>query len=51
MAHSFRAPVAGVVPLSEDMIRLGSGGIFTALHPDGTVTEEITAIVERTIGA
>ncbi len=49
VARSFRAPVSGVVPLSEDMIRLGSGGIFSTLHADGAVTQELHAIVQRTI--
>jgi MinD-like ATPase involved in chromosome partitioning or flagellar assembly len=41
----YRAPVAAVLPLSEDMVRLGSGGLFSLLAPDSVYAAGIEAIV------
>ena len=42
----YRAPVAAVLPLSEDMVRLGSGGLFSLLKPDTAYAAGIQAIVD-----
>ena len=42
----YRAPVAAVLPLSEDMVRLGSGGLFSLLVPDSIYAAGIEAIVD-----
>jgi MinD-like ATPase involved in chromosome partitioning or flagellar assembly len=42
----YRAPVAAVLPLSEDMVRLGSGGIYSLLKPDTDYAAAIEAIVD-----
>jgi hypothetical protein len=31
--ETFNAPVAGVLPVSEEMIELGSAGLFSLEHP------------------
>jgi MinD-like ATPase involved in chromosome partitioning or flagellar assembly len=42
----YRAPVAAILPLSEDMVRLGSGGLYSLLVPDSVYASGIQAIVE-----
>jgi MinD-like ATPase involved in chromosome partitioning or flagellar assembly len=42
----YKAPVAAVLPLSEDMVRLGSGGLFSLLYPDSAYAAGIKAIVD-----
>lgn len=32
--QNYRAPVAAILPLSEDMVRLGSGGVFSLKFPN-----------------
>ncbi len=44
---TYRAPVAAVLPLSEDMLRLASGGVFCLHHPDHPLTHEIRALAEK----
>jgi MinD-like ATPase involved in chromosome partitioning or flagellar assembly len=39
--ETFRAPVAGVLPLSEDMVDLGSADIFSLRHPDHSWSQEL----------
>jgi len=49
VSHTYDCEVAGVLPLSEDMIRLGSAGIFSLRfpkHPLTRVIEEIAAKLE-----
>jgi MinD-like ATPase involved in chromosome partitioning or flagellar assembly len=47
VADTYHANVAGVLPLSEDMIRLGSSDIFCIRYPDHELSAEIRAIAER----
>lgn len=47
IARTYQTPVASVIPFSEDLIRLGSGGLFTFLFPEHAVTRAITAIADR----
>lgn len=35
---AYQVPVAGILPLSEDMVRLASGGVFCLHHPDHPIT-------------
>lgn len=44
IASTYRVPVAAVLPLSEDMVRLGSGGLFSLLAPNSAYAEGIAAI-------
>lgn len=41
---TYNAEVAGILPLSEDMIRLGSAGIFCIKFPDHPLAQGIRAI-------
>jgi MinD-like ATPase involved in chromosome partitioning or flagellar assembly len=44
IASTYRVPVAAVLPLSEDMVRLGSGGLFSLLAPTSPYADGIAAI-------
>lgn len=46
IATMYRAPVAAVLPLSEDMVRLGSGGVFSLMAPDSAYARGLEAIAE-----
>jgi MinD-like ATPase involved in chromosome partitioning or flagellar assembly len=43
----YHVPVAAVLPLSEEMLELASGGIFFLLHPDHPFTRGVLALAER----
>ena len=34
IGSTYDVPVAGVIPLSEDLVRLASNGVFALAHPD-----------------
>ncbi|NJK63310.1 MAG: MinD/ParA family protein [Synechococcaceae cyanobacterium SM2_3_1] len=42
--QTYNAPVAGVLPLSEDLIRLASGGLFCVQHSDHPWSETMRKI-------
>lgn len=44
---TYNVPVAGVFPLSEEMIQLGSSGIFCTRFPDHPLSKEIQAIAKQ----
>ena len=46
IATMYRAPVAAVLPLSEDMVRLGSGGLHALLDPASAYARGIEAIAD-----
>jgi septum site-determining protein MinD len=46
ISSMYQAPVAAVLPLSEDMVRLGSGGIFSTLTPESPYAAGIEAIAD-----
>ncbi|HVA11628.1 MAG TPA: MinD/ParA family protein [Stellaceae bacterium] len=48
--QTYRAPVAGILPLSEDMARLASGGIFSIIFPDSPISRVIADIAARVAG-
>jgi MinD-like ATPase involved in chromosome partitioning or flagellar assembly len=47
----FKTPVGEVLPLSEDLVQLGSGGVFSLLKPDHPYSRRIAnlaGIIEST---
>jgi MinD-like ATPase involved in chromosome partitioning or flagellar assembly len=44
IGSTYGEPVAGVLPLSEDMVRLASNGVFALAHPTHAVTEVLRAV-------
>jgi len=44
---SFGTPVVAVLPESEDLLALGSAGIFSLLHPDHRFSRAIDGLAER----
>lgn len=47
---SYRAPVAAMLPLCEDVAQLGSAGIFSNRFPDHPVTRKLYRVAERLMG-
>lgn len=47
--QTYKLPVAGTLPLSEDMIELGSRGVFALNYPDHPLTQVLKAIAEEII--
>ena len=47
--RTYELPVAGIMPLSEDVVRLASAGVFVVERPDHPITEEIARIAERVV--
>ena len=47
VAETYQKPVAGVLPLSNEMLRLGSQGLFCLHHPDHELTAELKQIVSH----
>ena len=45
--ETYHQSVAGILPLSTEMLRLGSQGIFCLRHPDHRVTAEFKSIVSH----
>jgi len=45
--ETYGCEVAGVLPLSEDMVRLASAGIFCLRYPDHPVTQEMRRIAAQ----
>jgi MinD-like ATPase involved in chromosome partitioning or flagellar assembly len=46
---TYHAPVAAVLPLSEQMMQLASGGIFCLHHPDHPFTRLVQQLAQRII--
>lgn len=44
MSAAYQVPLVGVLPLSEDMVRMASGGIFSVHHPEHTVTSTLRRV-------
>jgi MinD-like ATPase involved in chromosome partitioning or flagellar assembly len=44
--ESYQVPLAGILPLSEDMVRLASGGIFSLHHPEHAITRTLRGVAE-----
>ena len=47
ISQSYGVPVAGVLPLSEDMVRLASGGVFALAHPAHRVTDVLPGVAAQ----
>lgn len=45
--ETYQKTVAGVLPLSNEMLRLGSQGLFCLRHPDHDLTAELNKIVSH----
>lgn len=46
----YDAPVAGILPLSEDMVDLGSADIFSLRHPDHAWSKAIQGVAQHLLG-
>jgi MinD-like ATPase involved in chromosome partitioning or flagellar assembly len=46
IASTFRNPVAAVLPLSEEMVRLGSSGLYAVMEPNSAFAKGINTIVD-----
>lgn len=45
--ETYGVPVAGLFPLSEDIVKLASEGVFCLHHPEHPVTQEFQAVARR----
>jgi MinD-like ATPase involved in chromosome partitioning or flagellar assembly len=48
--ETYNAPVAGVFPLSEEMLELASGGLFCLRYPGHALTEGLRRVAEQIVG-
>jgi hypothetical protein len=48
--RAYGAPVAAVLPLCEDMVRLGSGDLFALRFPDHPLTQAVAAVARHVVG-
>ncbi|MEP9377948.1 MinD/ParA family protein [Aquabacter sp. CN5-332] len=46
VSTAFRTPVAAVLPLTEDLVRLGSSGILSALSPQSVYSQALRPVVD-----
>ncbi|NJR49613.1 MAG: MinD/ParA family protein [Leptolyngbyaceae cyanobacterium CSU_1_3] len=49
--NTYEVPVAGILPVSEEMFDLGSSGIFSLQYPDHPWTQEVNTIVKQITGS
>jgi MinD-like ATPase involved in chromosome partitioning or flagellar assembly len=49
--NTYETPVAGILPVSEEMFALGSQGIFSLHHPEHAWTQEVNMIVKQIMGS
>lgn len=47
---TYSAEVAALLPHSDEMMILGSSGVFVLHHPDNIVTEELNRLADRVLG-
>jgi MinD-like ATPase involved in chromosome partitioning or flagellar assembly len=47
--HTYGVPVAGVFPLSDDMVQLASEGVFCVKSPDHVVSQEFKSVARQII--
>lgn len=47
IGKTYGVPVAGVLPLSEDLVRLASHGVFSLVHPDHPVTDVLRTVAAQ----
>jgi septum site-determining protein MinD len=48
--RTYDLPVAGMLPLSEDVVRLASAGVFCVKEPEHPISQEIGRIAQRVVG-
>ena len=48
---AYEAPVAGLLPVSEDMIVFGSAGLFNLVYPDDPYSQGVRAIATQVLSA
>jgi MinD-like ATPase involved in chromosome partitioning or flagellar assembly len=48
--RTYDLPVAGMLPLSEDVVRLASAGVFIVKEPEHPISQEIGRIAQRVVG-
>ena len=48
--RSYRAPVAGILPVSEELMHLGSLGVFCLRYPDHPWSRELHVVAEQVTG-
>jgi len=46
---TYAAPVAGILPVSDEMIELGSAGIFSLVYPDSSYSKGVREIAARIV--
>ncbi|MFQ5794191.1 MAG: MinD/ParA family protein, partial [Candidatus Bipolaricaulia bacterium] len=44
---TYNAPVAGILPLNEEMVRLGSSDVFCLRYPDHPFTEGVRGVANQ----
>jgi MinD-like ATPase involved in chromosome partitioning or flagellar assembly len=47
---TYKTPVAGIVPLSEELVQLASSDIFCLDHPDHLFSQTVRAIAQQIVG-
>jgi septum site-determining protein MinD len=47
ISKTYGVPVAGVLPLSEDMVRLASSGVFVLVNPDHQVSDVLRGVAAQ----
>lgn len=50
VAQAYQAPVAAVLPHSEEMMALASAGVFVARYLDHPITARLRSVVDRILG-
>jgi MinD-like ATPase involved in chromosome partitioning or flagellar assembly len=48
---TYQVPCAGVLPMTEDMLRLASGGLFTVQHPEHRFTSVVRSIAASIVAS
>ena len=47
--RAYEAPVAGLLPVSEDMMALGSAGLFNLAYPDDPYSQGVREIAAHVL--
>jgi MinD-like ATPase involved in chromosome partitioning or flagellar assembly len=51
VGRTYDLPVVGVMPLSEDVVRLASAGVFCVEQPDHPIADEIRRVAGHVVGS
>ena len=49
--ETYNAPVAGILPVSEEMIELGSAGLFSLEYPEHPYSQGVRQVAEQILSA